>query len=74
MAQLNQEVEFTNGMLMEIIVSTVEKMDLDNVGSIRIAKVDGELIFAITPTEKDDENYEVVKTGDKININTSLGV
>lgn len=73
MAQLNQEVEFTNKMLMEIIVSTVEKMDLDNVRSIRIAKVDGEIIFAITPTKKDDENYEVVKTGDKVNINISLG-
>lgn len=73
MAQLNQEVEFTNGMLMEIIVSTVEKMDIEQVESIRIAKVDGEIIFAITPTEKDDENYEAVKTGDKVNINISLG-
>lgn len=73
MAQLNKEVEFTNKMLMEVIVSTVEKIDIEKVETIRIAKVDGEIIFAITPTENDEENYEVVKTGDKININVSLG-
>lgn len=73
MAKMNYEVEFTNEMIVEIINKTLSGMDLEKVEAISITKVDGEIIITVTPFESDKENIKVVKTGDKVNMNISLG-
>lgn len=73
MAKMNYEVEFTNEMIVEIINKTLSGMDLEKVETLSIAKVDGEIIITVTPIESDKENIKVVKTGDKVNMNISLG-
>lgn len=73
MAKMNYEVEFTNEMMVEIINKTLSGMDLEKVEAISITKVDGEIIITVTPFESDNENIKVVKTGDKVNMNISLG-
>lgn len=73
MAKMNYEVEFTNEMIAEIINKAFSDVDLEKVETISIAKVDGEIIITVTPIESDKESFEVVKTGNKVDVNISLG-